>query len=174
MFLSWLGEPGRHGDVFLLNGGKATIESYGFSPAIGAGEAKRRIPETHLAFLRNLPMKHLREPFLFVHAGISPGYPLDDQRNEDLLWIREEFIRNRHTMGHTVVFGHTPHREVLWHVPWKIGIDTGCVYGNKLTCLELRSATLLEVRRGSGRVTRRSVATELGQLEGLNAGVDRV
>jgi len=166
MFLAWLGEEGRHGDAFLLNGGRGTIESYGV-PARCSGEvAKTHLPESHLAFLRGLRYRHVRERFLFVHAGVSPRRSLEEQREEDLLWIREEFIRNRHPFPYTVIFGHTPHREVVWHAPWKIGIDTGCVYGNKLTCLELRSATLYEVPRGQPRVTRRSVAEELTALQG--------
>ena len=174
MFLAWLGEPGRHGDAFLLNGGRVTLESYGISPALGGLAAKRQLPGPHLEFLRDLAMKHVRGRFLFVHAGISPRISLEKQRDEDLLWIREEFIRNRHPLPYAVVFGHTPHRDVVWNLPWKVGIDTGCVYGNKLTCLELRSATLFEVRRGSGSVTRRSVADELAPLEGLKAPADRV
>jgi len=173
MFLSWLGESGRHGDAFLLNGGRATLESYGIPASASPGEARERIPGAHLEFLRELRLHHLSPPFLFVHAGIGPLVPLEEQDEEDLLWIREPFLRNRHRLPYTVIFGHTPHREIFWHLPWKIGIDTGCVYGNKLSCLELRSETLLEVRKGGG-VTQRSVAEELRPLSALKGAGERV
>lgn len=165
MFLGFLGEEGRYGDSFLLNGGRATLRSYGVpEPTEDPAEVRERIPPSHLEFLRELRWTHVSVPFLFVHAGISPLRSLEEQDREDLVWIREEFIRNRHRLPYTVVFGHTPQREILWHLPWKIGIDTGCVYGNKLTGLELRSALVFEVRRGSRRVTLRSVREELGSV----------
>jgi serine/threonine protein phosphatase 1 len=72
-----------------------------------------------------------------VHAGINPGYRLEDQGAEDLLWIREAFFAHPHDLPYTVVFGHTPQREVGFDLPYKIGIDTGLVYGGKLTCLDM-------------------------------------
>jgi serine/threonine protein phosphatase 1 len=165
MFLAFLGEDGRHGDVFLFNGGRMTLASYGLAAYLRGEDARAKIPESHLAFLRGLELHHLAEPFLFVHAGISPLRALEDQQEEDLLWIREEFIRNRHRLRQTVVFGHTPQREVLWHLPFKIGLDTGCVYGNKLSCLDFTSGTLLQVERTSRKVKRQDVSVDLVRLK---------
>jgi serine/threonine protein phosphatase 1 len=166
MFLAYLGEEGSHGEAFLFNGGRATLASYGLTPPLRGAQALRRVPESHLAFLRGSQLWYLHEPFLFVHAGISPLRPLEAQEKEDLLWIREEFVRNRHRLPQTVVFGHTPQREVLWHLPFKIGLDTGCVYGNKLSCLDLTSRSLLQVERGSTAVTRRDVPEALPRVPG--------
>jgi len=165
MFLAFLGERGRHGDAFLFNGGRMTLASYGLAPYLNGEEVRARLPEAHLDFLRGLELQHLVEPFLFVHAGISPLRSLEDQQEEDLLWIREEFIRNRHGLRQTVVFGHTPQREVLWHLPFKIGLDTGCVYGNKLSSLDFVSGTLLQVERTSRRVKRQDVAADVTRLK---------
>jgi serine/threonine protein phosphatase 1 len=173
MFLAWLGEPGRHGDAFVLNGGRATLESYGLPTTLRGPAAREKLPAAHLEFLRNLAIWHRQPRFLFVHAGIAPNRTLEEQDEEDLLWIREEFIRNRHGLGDTVIFGHTPHREVLWHLPWKIGLDTGCVYGNKLSCVELTGATLFQVQRRTAAVTRRSVRAEL-EAAGLKTIAKRV
>ena len=162
MFLAFLGEGGHHGDAFLMNGGRGTLASYGARP--GTADVAARLPPAHLDFLRSLRLSYLEEPFLFVHAGISPLVSFDAQTEESLLWIRQEFIRNRHVLPYTVVFGHTPQREILWHVPWKIGLDTGAVYGNKLSCLELTSATLFEVPTGGPAVRWRSVLEELAPL----------
>ncbi len=97
-------------------------------------------------------MSYLRPPYLFVHAGVMPARQLEEQSVEDLLWIRQEFIFSPHELGQTVLFGHTPMREVMVDLPYKIGIDTGLVYGNKLTCIELIEGTLFQVARGSRQV----------------------
>lgn len=163
MFLGYLGEAGSHGDAFLFNGGRATLASYGLTGQNRGAEALGRLPQAHVEFLRQLELWHLEDPYLFVHAGISPLRSLEDQQAEDLLWIREEFIHNRHRLPQTVVFGHTPQREVLWHLPFKIGLDTGCVYGNMLSCLDFTSRVLLQVERESTRVERHEVPAELAR-----------
>jgi serine/threonine protein phosphatase 1 len=69
---------------------------------------------------------------------------LQQQDLNDLLWIREEFYAYPGRYPKTVVFGHTPMREVLMDED-RIGIDTACVYGNKLTCLILPSRDVIQV-----------------------------
>lgn len=133
MFLDFL--QGKQRPLFLHNGGTATIESYG---------GLRRIPATHMAFLDRLKLYHETQDYLFVHAGIRPGIPLQEQDENDLLWIREEFYAHQGRHPKTVVFGHTPMREVLIEDD-RIGIDTACVYGNKLTCLLLPSRDVIQV-----------------------------
>jgi serine/threonine protein phosphatase 1 len=171
MFLDFLGEQGNHGDAFLFNGGRATMASYGLPPALERSEARAHLPESHLQFLRDLELRHQDEPFLFVHAGVSPIRGLADQDAEDLLWIRDEFIRNRHPFSWTIIFGHTPQREVLWDLPFKIGLDTGCVYGNKLSCLDLTAGILLQVERDSCRLTRTDVSATMASLKQRDRGV---
>lgn len=128
MLLGWV-EEGRDLDLYLFNGGGSTIRSY-------EREGRFQIPEEHMEFLRSLVLYHETENYLFVHAGLRPGVPLEQQDPMDLLWIRGEFIRSRADFGKVVVFGHTPLREPLV-MPNKIGIDTGAVYGGRLTCVEL-------------------------------------
>jgi serine/threonine protein phosphatase 1 len=79
-----------------------------------------------------------------VHAGLREKVPLEDQRSEDLLWIRHKFIRSGHAFGKRVVFGHTPLSQPLVQKN-KIGIDTGAVYGNKLTCVKLPAMVFYDV-----------------------------
>jgi serine/threonine protein phosphatase 1 len=87
-----------------------------------------------------------------VHAGIRPSRPLAAQQDEDLLWIRDEFIAAPHPLPYTIVFGHTPQRLVLADLPYKIGIDTGCVYGGALTCLSVPDGRVWQVRLGDSVV----------------------
>lgn len=133
---------GRGEQQFFLNGGLATLDSYGISPA--DTRAGRGLPEDHLQFLRGLPLFHEAEDYLFVHAGLRPGVHLADQSSEDLLWIRYEFMDSEEDFGRTVVFGHTPLRDPLIESN-KIGIDTGAVYGGRLTCIELHGRTIHQV-----------------------------
>jgi len=153
MFLSYLGLPGRYGEMFLFNGGGATLASYGvLGRNHSAEEIRSRIPQDHLEFLKALKSHYLMKPFLCVHAGINPRKPMEHQTEEELLWIRDEFILNRHPLPYTVLFGHTPQQEVLFHLPYKIGLDTGLVFGNVLSCLEVEEKVLFQVARGRKKV----------------------
>ena len=154
MMLSFIGMPGHYGESFLMNGGAITLESYGIGEA-HLSQAIERLPKRHLEFYRNLAVSYLRPPYLFVHAGVMPARQLDEQDVEDLLWIRQEFILSPHDLGNIVLFGHTPMREVMVDLPYKIGIDTGLVYGGKLSCLELSEGTLYQISRGSRQVSAR-------------------
>jgi serine/threonine protein phosphatase 1 len=148
MCLGYLGRRGRWGEAWRMNGGHATLESYGMLPNVPVAEAAARIPTAHLEFMESLLPWHVDGRHLLVHAGIRPGRALADQDEEDLFWIREEFISRPHDLPQTVIFGHTPQRNVLVDLPYKIGIDTGCVYGGWLTALEPNEGLLYQVAYG--------------------------
>lgn len=148
MLLDALADPPtlRH---WLAFGGDATLASYGLGQAAieslrsGRGRASSRrqlleahLPEEHLAFLRNLPVGLSVPGFTFVHAGLRPGVPLADQKEADLLWIRELFLESGHDFGAVVVHGHTPGREPFISAT-RIGIDTGCFMSGRLTALRI-------------------------------------
>ncbi|MBW1675201.1 MAG: serine/threonine protein phosphatase [Deltaproteobacteria bacterium] len=126
---------------FLANGGQATLDSYlKQSPPAGAD----LIPSTHLDFFGNLRLYYETDQYIFVHAGLKANIPLEEQDEFDMLWIRDEFIYSDFDFGKRVIFGHTPFREPLV-LHNKIGIDTGAVYGNKLTCVELPAVRFYSV-----------------------------
>lgn len=127
MFLDFL--SGGEQLPFLVNGGTATLESYRTPEGI-------RVPAAHFDFLARLRPYHETEGFIFVHAGLRPGIPLQEQRTEDLLWIRDAFLHSDYDWGKPVVFGHTPLAEPLLS-EGRIGIDTGAVYGRVLTCCDV-------------------------------------
>ncbi|MGD2127112.1 MAG: metallophosphoesterase family protein [Desulfobacteraceae bacterium] len=124
---------GRDYVTFFLNGGAATLNSYRLAHHI---EGEPLIPEGHLSFLKSLRKWIELEDYYVVHAGFRPGVDLENQTLEDLLWIREPFIFSEYDFGKRIIFGHTPFSEPVM-MENKIGLDTGAVYGNKLTCLEL-------------------------------------
>ena len=133
---------GIYADMYLSNGGDTTLRSYG--AVRGPEQYEVTLPEDHRDFYDSLLPLHETKQYLFVHAGFRPGIPLAEQDPEDLIWIRHEFIMSRYDFGKTVVFGHTPLNSV--HIDdYKIGIDTGAVYGGLLTCIELPSMTIHQV-----------------------------
>jgi serine/threonine protein phosphatase 1 len=137
------------GPSWLAFGGRETLQSYGVDapfPEAAPDELERaqralaqRLPAEHLAFLRGLRLLHQEGDFCFVHAGVKPGVPLDRQREQDLLWIRDEFLASNAEFGRIVVHGHSisPVPEVRRN---RIGIDTGAFRTDRLTCLVLEGA----------------------------------
>jgi len=118
---------------YLIYGGQQTIESY-MRRSRTAGSPL--IPQEHLDFFKSLSLYYETDDFIFVHAGLRENIPFEMQDPADFLWIRKDFVHSDFDFGKRVVFGHTPYAEPLVE-PNKIGIDTGAVYGNKLTCVEL-------------------------------------
>ncbi len=158
MFLSFLGIGGAHGDMFLINGGKATVASYGIESDKPSGEqALSALPPEHRKFYQDLRPYFRMTPFLCVHAGIEPEKSLAEQSEEELLWIRNKFIYASHRLPYTVLFGHTPQQSVYYDLPYKIGLDTGLVYGNLLTCLDVDEKVLYQISFGKRRVIRTSI-----------------
>jgi len=143
--LRFLDDPSV-GEAWLAYGGAETLYSYGVARATFASDrraieaARHRLVETfpdrHRAFLEGLKATHRLGDYLFVHAGIRPGVPLDEQDEDDLLWIREEFLRSTADHGCVVVHGHSIRREVEFRSN-RIGIDTGAFATGVLTALVL-------------------------------------
>ena len=119
---------------FLFNGGLHTVLDYWGDNWDSLKELL--LPPDHEEFYRELRLYYETPEFIFVHGGLKPGVPLEEQQEDDLLWIRGEFITSPEDFGRLVIFGHTPFKQPL-QMPNKIGIDTGAVYGNYLTCLKL-------------------------------------
>ena len=119
-------------------GGKETLGSYGVSLDDIDGkpdfhtEARALVPRTHIDFIDSLPYSHQQGDLLFVHAGIRPGVPVEQQEDEDLLWIRQEFLQDTRTHPMLVVHGHTP-VNVATNYGNRVNLDTGAGYGNQLT-----------------------------------------
>jgi serine/threonine protein phosphatase 1 len=141
IFLNYINN-GKDGYLFFMNGGDTTADSYRFTETHEKGEIY--VPEDHMDFFTTLLPYYETENYIFVHAGLRPGIPLEEQRIEDLTWIRHEFIRSSYDFGKIVVFGHTPLLEPLIEYN-KIGIDTGAVYGGLLTCVELPEQKIYQV-----------------------------
>lgn len=126
---------------WLYQGGRPALESYGIDPDGPRETWVERIPPEHLAFLRGLSMQYRLGDYLFVHAGIRPGIPLDQQAPEDLLRIRQPFLYTEQLFGVVVVHGHTPVKAPVVRAN-RIAIDTGAVFGGPLTCAVLENEAI--------------------------------
>lgn len=130
--------------AWLEYGGRETLRSYGASTRVALGnddeaivaELQARVPATHVDLLRRLALTRRLGDYLFVHAGIRPGVPVEAQAERDLLWIRSEFLDCKDDHGCVVVHGHSITREVSER-PNRIGIDTGAYASGRLTALVL-------------------------------------
>ncbi len=128
MFLRYLhGEPDS---IWLAVGGNATLKSYPEKDGMPI------VPDEHMEFLSGLRLYLETPKYIFVHAGLRPGIPLEEQNEADLLSIRYTFIQSSYDWGKRIIFGHTPFPVPLVEKN-KIGIDTGAVYGGRLTALVL-------------------------------------
>jgi serine/threonine protein phosphatase 1 len=144
MLLDFLDRP-EAGEAWRRFGGIETVHSYGVEvadlrsgqnlPGV-AQQLKAAIPEHHLTFLRDAKLSHAVGHYFFCHAGVRPGVPLDQQRDEDLLWIRDDFMGSDEPFGAIVVHGHTPAEQPSVR-PNAIGIDTGAYITGRLTCLAI-------------------------------------
>ena len=101
-----------------------------------AAALRAALPQSHVTFLASLRLTHSVGRYFLCHAGVRPGVPLARQREEDLLWIREEFLDSRADFGKVVVHGHTP-CEAPELRPNRINVDTGAFMSGQLTCAVL-------------------------------------
>jgi serine/threonine protein phosphatase 1 len=126
---------------FRMTGGVEALASWGIDAASDPAGWAGRLPPDHLGFLNALSLTHRHGPYLFVHAGIRPGVPLEQQEPDDLLRIRHGFLESPADFGCIVVHGHTPSRGPVVRAN-RIGIDTGAVFGRELTCVVLEDDRL--------------------------------
>jgi serine/threonine protein phosphatase 1 len=131
-------------------GGAATMMSYGVAPNLGklgndidlVRPLKLAMPTSHLRFLRNLKCSFTCGDYFFVHAGVRPGVPLEAQKEDDLLWIRNDFLDTSEYLGKFIVHGHTP-VECPDIRSNRINIDTGAYATGNLTLLSIEKDRML-------------------------------
>ena len=121
---------------WMFNGGEPALESYGIPPGTPRGEWAASIPRAHMDFLHGLDVSHRTGSYMFVHGGIRPGVPLDEQLRDEMIRMRHPFLNSEADHGAVIVHGHTPIKTPVIK-PNRIGIDTGAIFGGPLTCLVL-------------------------------------
>jgi serine/threonine protein phosphatase 1 len=130
-------------------GGMQTLASYGIelhADTDTALDLHRRfldaLPRTHELFMQCLRNQFSCGDFLFVHAGIRPDIPIEQQDVNDLIWIRNEFLESTRDHERFIVHGHTPvpHPDIRHN---RINIDTGAWRTGTLTCIAIEGSTIL-------------------------------
>lgn len=147
------------GPDWVMWGGAETLASYGIAAPTrqnteGWLEARRELartfPSEHLHFLNETRLLYKAGDYLFVHGGVKPGVPWDQQTAETLLWIRDEFLDAERPCELVVVHGHTA-SETVKQTPWRIGVDTGAFATGRLTCVRLfeNERRFMHVKKGA-------------------------
>lgn len=145
MFSWFMEETPRHDPYLLINyywlhprlGGDTTLRSYGVEVSDDRrlfnvhADAREAVPQAHIEFLRDLPLTHRIGDLFFVHAGIKPGVDLNEQEENDLIWIRKGWIEDTRDHGVLVVHGHTMIKFPK-HYGNRINLDGGAGYGRPL------------------------------------------
>lgn len=133
-----------------LFGGIDTLMSYSVRPSLHmkkqaikelADEFAAVLPPEHESFFRNLVPSFCCGDYFFSHAGVKPGTPLEQQSEDDLLWIRDEFIEFEGTFAKIIVHGHTPAAAVE-QKPNRINVDTGAYATGVLSTVVLEGTSI--------------------------------
>jgi len=142
--LDFLDDP-EFGPTWVQYGGGPTLTSYGVTAPqgrqpeawIAARDAlAQAVPAHHLRFLTQLELSAQYGDYFFVHAGLRPGVPIEAQTEQDMLWIRDEFLDERRPFDKVVVHGHSPEAEPVMNAV-RIGLDTGAYATGVLTAARL-------------------------------------
>jgi serine/threonine protein phosphatase 1 len=139
------------GEQWAQYGGAETLYSYGFQPPPPRGSDspdaqamsqnawatlwnafRAKLPEDHLNFYQGLDTHYLRGDYVFVHAGLRPGLPVEHQSPTDMMWIRDEFLQHTGIFTQVVVHGHTPEAKI-YRDNRRIGLDTGAYLSGRLS-----------------------------------------
>ena len=127
---------------WLRHGGFECARSYGVAPSMLEGVSAEviehnlgsAIPRAHLRFMASFADTARFGDYLFVHAGIRPGIAIEQQKTQDLRWIRRGFLDSVEDFGFTVVHGHSIALEIE-EMPNRVGIDTGAYKTGTLTAM---------------------------------------
>lgn len=130
------------GKQWMKFGGRETLTAYGLTVPSTTGGKKywaaqsaalsSHLPANHLAFFKGTVLKFQAGDFLFVHAGIKPGLPITKQQPQDLMWIRDRFLKHRKRHEKFVVHGHTP-SETIQKKSNRLGLDTAVYATGRLS-----------------------------------------
>ena len=152
-------DPGLRSDLSYLHpkiGGAATLASYGVKNSADRpvapvhAEAVATVPQSHRDFLESRPISFARGEVFFAHAGIRPGVPLSAQVEDDLIWIRREFLDDMRDHGPLIIHGHTA-IDTPTHYGNRENIDSSAAYGGPLSGIVIAGREVFQLTE-TGRV----------------------
>jgi len=145
---------------WLQFGGAATLAGFGIPQAVIAARnpaeviaaMRERIDPGLIDWLDGLPLSWSAGDYFFAHAGVRPGIALAEQEEQDLLWIRQDFLDSRRDHSKVVVHGHTIEPGAVRLRRNRIGLDTGAHEHGVLSALGLEGdgQWTIQARRPEG------------------------
>ena len=153
MMIDFLNNKPNSLNIWITNGGRETLESYGVKPTsvlrgmigndkIIRDELNKKIDFNHKSFFKKLILNYSWKNYFFVHAGINPKIPLKDQDKKTILWTRSNnFFESKNIFEKIIVHGHTPKKNVE-NMPNRINLDTGAHYSGILSCVLIEENNL--------------------------------
>jgi serine/threonine protein phosphatase 1 len=151
-------QDAEHAQGWLKFGGAQTLTSYRVAPPPADADLKalldardvllERLPASHLLLLQRLEMMVTIGDYAFVHAGVRPGVALAAQAEEDLMWIRRDFIEFEGPHERFIVHGHTwtdahPHLRSN-----RLALDTGAYATGVLTAVRIEDSSIGFIQAG--------------------------
>jgi serine/threonine protein phosphatase 1 len=148
--------------AWLQHGGLATLGCYGVAPPKDRSDPEaldelraellERVPNEHLELMADAKVYFIAGDYLFVHGGVEPGVPIEEQDPDVMLWIRDEFLQSEKACDYVVVHGHSA-KATADNLPWRIGVDTGAYATGILSAVRLRGTErkIVQVRKARSR-----------------------
>ena len=120
-------------NLWMYNGGSSTLNSF-----------DGKVPAEYLNWMRDLKLYYEDDYFYYVHAGLRPHVKIEDNDRDDIIWIRYDFLLSDYKFKKRVIHGHTPGKNVIYRDN-RVNIDTGCVFGYKLSAIKIENAEITKV-----------------------------
>lgn len=155
---------GLDDQVWLANGGQATVSSYGGSLS--------KMPSDHLTFFQDLLPYYETSTDIFVHAGYHADRPMHLQDDMMIYWAHLGLpLPKPHCSGKRVFVGHTPQPDDrILDVGHLVCLDTYCFGGGTLTAYEVGSGDITQVSR-HGHVRKAPFAKAADQVKKMGTRV---
>jgi len=129
----------EEGKALAIMGNHENMAIEGFRLGYRMYDPKYVTDREQIEWFRTLPLFYETDLHFFVHAGIDPQYPLDDQIENDLIWVRHKFLLSDDKHPKYIVHGHTPTNawedgKIFPEVKHnRCNLDTGGVFGGNFS-----------------------------------------
>lgn len=110
----------------------------------------RAIGDEGMTWLHTLPLTIELDGFTVVHAGMHPTEPTSRKQMLTMRKAGEQYWWKQYAGERGVIFGHDARRGLIRvereGKPYLLGLDTGCVYGGRLTGWILEEDRYVQVK----------------------------
>jgi serine/threonine protein phosphatase 1 len=127
----------KRGDIALMGNHEDMLLDGDFTYAaetlLSFSAMRVELPDYVTDWMRTLPKYYEDDTIIVAHAGVNPSFPMDQQTDQTLLWLRYNnnvpaFADKHFYHGHTPFLQKNPEGAID-----RTNVDTGCVYGGYLT-----------------------------------------